>query len=1145
MSSSQPRLINQRYALDANPRSGGMADVYKAIDMQSGLKQVAVKIFKHGTLEEDVLKEAFKREMNALKELKHPNIVELLDIGTDEETGHYFLVLEWMERNLQDVIKETQPQGWDDFAEAIALPLLDALAFAHTRNIIHRDIKPSNILVGDDNRPKLADFSISKLKRWLQPGLTLEEFVSRPYAPPEPDDGSYTYTRDVFGLGVLVLDALTDVDIFNYEDIGKALENFDAPDEVISSIESSVSSDPLERQANAIILKSEIETIQNRRKVEWVEKKRFYLQPTTKWLRRLQEELSLSADDLKNTLLEDLNTECGIRPYQKNNQDVPGQYLISGVEFSYHVTIDEASADHLVILNVSKQFNSSLEWLREKHSWIMPYEFTFNRPLTWSSIEGKQIIGELQQEVDEFQNALKEELKEEREQHLFRIWGNILKAKTEVEKDKETPLEYKKTTIQGKRIRFHLKQIPEDDLIGQPRQVKLPNKAYVYVSGEVEDVTGDILTLVVDDGDPNTIPSSGRLVFNTYAAKVALDRQKAALDAVRYDRAARSDLRHLLVHANDVKKPDTIDVQFIQHLDTAKQEAVCAALRAEDFLLVEGPPGTGKTTFIAEIILQTLNQNPEARILLSSQTHVALDNGLERIYELKPDLKMARIGRIGDVRISPEMSKLLLENQMDSWSEDVFTSGDKYLKNWATQKGVSADDVELAIKLEELSFVRKKIQILESECQKHQSILDRRNLRDDGVTSLLAGEKVTELQEEISHIQSRVREHEREEKDLQNELRKRGDDEADLVAFSAEELDEWVQDLMPPDQEEAHVFKQLLNIHAEWQSRFGKDPEFLVALLTRSQVIAGTCIGIAGIKGIQDLDFDLCIIDEASKATATEMLVPMSRSKRWIVVGDPKQLPPFEGEIIDKPDLARKYDLNSQDIKRTLFDHLLETLPAECKKILSIQHRMVAPIGDLISECFYDGKLESAKKDTDDSLQIILPKSVTWLSFSKIGQHQEERDGSSFINPCEAKIVTQLLKRLNFLLKQQRKHYKVAILTGYSSQRMVLNRSIQSEKRNWEHLEVDVNTVDAFQGREADIAVYTVTRSNEKGNIGFLRDRERLNVALSRGKVALVIIGDHVFCRTSKGDNPLKSVIDYIERYPEDCAIELFDMELN
>lgn len=1133
MSSSQPRLINQRYALlPTPPRSGGMAEVYKAIDMQSDAKQVAVKVFKHGTLEEQVLKEAFKRETNALKELKHPNIVELLDAGIDAETKHYFLVLEWMERNLQDMIKETSPAGWDEFAETIALPLLDALAFAHTRNIIHRDIKPSNILVNDDNQPKLADFSISKLKYWLQPGLTLEEFVSKPYSPPDRDDGSYTYTRDVFGFGVLVLEALGNVNLFDYGDIDEALKTFDAPDAVISVIESSVSTDPLERQTNAIILKSELEKIQTRRKAEWAEKKQCYLRPIAKGFQRLQEELSLSRDDLESTLLEDLNTECGIGPYpnkDKENRDSQGHYLISGVEFSYHVAVDNKFADHLVILNVSKRFNSDLERERE-NSWKLPYEFTFTRPWNWSPTGGKQIINELQQGVDEFQNALKEKEIEEREQHLFRVWGNILKAKKEVEKDKEAPLEYKKATVKRKRIVFTLTKIPKDDLIEQPRCVKLPNKT--YISGEVEEVKGHELTLVVDDGDPGTIPPKGHLVFDTYAAKVALDRQKVALDAVRYDRAVRSDLRLLLNQAHDVKRPDPKDVEFIQDLDTAKQETVRAALGAEDFLLVEGPPGTGKTTFIAEIILQTLNRNPDARILLSSQTHVALDNGLEKIYDLRPDLKTVRIGRIGDARISPEMSKLLLPNQMDLWSKDVFASGDTYLKSWATQKGVSACEIELAIKLEELSFVQKEIQKLEGMCQNIQ------------VKILPSSEERTELQEEISRIQSRVRARKKEKKDLQNELRKRGDDEATLVDFSATELDEWAQDLIS-EEKEAHVLKKLLCIHAEWQKRFGRDPEFDVALLARSQVIAGTCIGIASIKGVQDLDFDLCIIDEASKATATEMLVPMSLSKRWIVVGDPKQLPPFEGEITNKPHLASKYDLNPQDIKRTLFDHLLEILPEECKKILSIQHRMVAPIGDLVSECFYDGKLKSSKKDTDDSLQIVLPKPATWFSSSEITQHHEKREGSSFINPREARMVMQLLNRLNFILKTQQKCYTVAILTGYSSQRMELDRSILSEKHNWNHLEVEVNTVDAFQGREADIAVYTVTRSNERGNIGFLKDWERLNVALSRGKVALIIIGDHVFCRTSQGDNPLKRVIDYMEGHSEDCAIKPFPLESN
>ena len=95
-----PRIINDRYALSPNLRSGGMADVYQAIDMKEGLRQVAVKVFKHGQIEVDILVESFRRETQALRELKHPSIVELFDSGRDKQTGEYFLVLEWMERDL-------------------------------------------------------------------------------------------------------------------------------------------------------------------------------------------------------------------------------------------------------------------------------------------------------------------------------------------------------------------------------------------------------------------------------------------------------------------------------------------------------------------------------------------------------------------------------------------------------------------------------------------------------------------------------------------------------------------------------------------------------------------------------------------------------------------------------------------------------------------------------------------------------------------------------------------------------------------------------------------------------------------------------------------------------------------------------------
>jgi superfamily I DNA and/or RNA helicase len=89
-------------------------------------------------------------------------------------------------------------------------------------------------------------------------------------------------------------------------------------------------------------------------------------------------------------------------------------------------------------------------------------------------------------------------------------------------------------------------------------------------------------------------------------------------------------------------------------------------------------------------------------------------------------------------------------------------------------------------------------------------------------------------------------------------------------------------------------------------------------------------------------------------------------------------------------------------------------------------------------------------------------------------------------------------------------------------------------------LEVSCNTVDAVQGREADIAIYSVTRSNNLRRLGFLREFRRLNVALSRSKQYLVILGDHVFAREAIGENPFKQVIEYVEQHPTECCVKEF-----
>ena len=205
-------------------------------------------------------------------------------------------------------------------------------------------------------------------------------------------------------------------------------------------------------------------------------------------------------------------------------------------------------------------------------------------------------------------------------------------------------------------------------------------------------------------------------------------------------------------------------------------------------------------------------------------------------------------------------------------------------------------------------------------------------------------------------------------------------------------------------------------------------------------------------------------------------------------------------------------------MKATLFDHLVAEMPLECRVSLNVQHRMVTPIGDLISDCFYDGRLQNPRTAGVTGLEAALPKHVIWLSTSKLAD-RFERGRISMSNPTEVREVLTLLKRIVFLGRKDTGPHSVAILTGYSEQRRTFERTVNAEAGNLGALlRIEVNTVDAFQGREADIAIYSITRSNESGNVGFLWEFKRINVALSRGREYLVIVGDHVFCRRAPGE---------------------------
>jgi serine/threonine protein kinase len=314
------RFLNGRYRLAAPLYTGGMAEIYQSRDVKTD-DSVAVKLFTSGRLEMEVLKESYKRELLALSQLKHPSIVQLLDYGEDNQTGCSFLVLEWIDTDLQRFLRAAKPRNWDRLYWSIARPIIEGLSFAHSRHFIHRDIKPSNILLDAGGNPKLTDFGISKLKTYLNSGLTLNQFSSPPYSPPEFDDGSYSATRDVFGIAAVLVECLASKSLSGYEDLYSALDRAPVPIIVHNILKTALSVRPEDRPPNAAILLAQLDEVQEFRGAVPETRDQIFAEISPNALRSLFEIYpTKTRDEIEAVLFTDLNTACAMTSSNNENR---------------------------------------------------------------------------------------------------------------------------------------------------------------------------------------------------------------------------------------------------------------------------------------------------------------------------------------------------------------------------------------------------------------------------------------------------------------------------------------------------------------------------------------------------------------------------------------------------------------------------------------------------------------------------------------------------------------------------------------------------------------------------------------------------------------------------------------------------------
>ena len=287
-------------------------------------------------------------------------------------------------------------------------------------------------------------------------------------------------------------------------------------------------------------------------------------------------------------------------------------------------------------------------------------------------------------------------------------------------------------------------------------------------------------------------------------------------------------------------------------------------------------------------------------------------------------------------------------------------------------------------------------------------------------------------------------------------------------------------------------------------------------LFGEARVIASTLVGSSS-RLLEGQKFGTLFIDEAAQALEAACWIPIRRVSRVVFAGDHCQLPPTVKSIA-----ALKGGLG-----KTLMERIVENRP-ETVTLLKMQYRMNEEIMRFSSDWFYGNQVESAPEVKYRSiLDLDIP--MTWIDTSVFSEYSENSEyseksaqplfheefvGESFgrINKAEAELTLLTLENYFKKIGKERileERLDVGIISPYRVQVQYLRRLLKKKEwaRPFRHL-ISVNTVDGFQGQERDIILISLVRSNDEGQIGFLRDLRRMNVAITRARMKLIILGD-------------------------------------
>jgi len=1040
----------------------------------------------HG-IDQPLYQAIFTREMRALYKLnKCKTIVNILGddylavSSTKEKVGVIYLeYINGLELGQISIENLTSKEKF-----AIIKQLLDAIEISHSNGIIHRDINPKNIMITEDKQVKVIDFGICKINDMIN-SATVYKLGTNAYSAPEVHQHSENATEksDLYSIGAVIYFLFTGKEpplAINFQEV---LDNTRGMDiELKPILKVLVAENPDERHESIYELKSALSKLFSR----FLDLGKVVLLTASherfKDLRNMKLlPQSISLKDASDNYLQenflDLYVFCRNNKEQKN-------FVFLGYNYLAECAFDEEQ-NVFDVLKFDKVRPIDREQLKKKYAKIecavlfVDKRFAHREPKN-NSIEIRNLV------IDYYNEYISKNNVDYEYKSKYGVWRDLLVLIKEDIEQNIVRLPYDSFVLNGDILKFKLKKgtfidgerLNKEQLFVYEKKKRRGNKDKmipVPVGAYENDIyeQGHVILEIKKQGNVG-LPARGSICLDYRKDLVNVDRQLEALNVLeKEDYQCSFSLKRII---SGVENP-TVSV-ISKELRMFNKE-------------LDLPQRTAVTKALSADSLAIIQGPPG-----TGKTNVIIEIIRQILKENKRNADMEPKKILLVSQSHPAVDKMLEDLIRDSKARpDLLRIGRDEKLNEEIRAEYSIGDVK-----------ERWVQTVGQRCNTYR----KKQLEEMGISE----EEFDLYYQEFEN--SKIENVELDVKDKEH-----------IKVFQNKTAGT-----------KSRRVRKILEIQQEWISQLTRCDEVELYIIKSTVIIAGTCTGFASNRIIRDVDFDYVIVDEAAKATFPELAVSLNKANKIILVGDHQQLPPvLDTELIRN----NKDKINEENLSQGIFEKMYNVFPEENRHRLTIQYRMHPAIGTLISHVFYSDEIQNGVEAQERNLSIEGYENIAieWLNTSKYSsseRYEKEFNNSgkkSYQNYLERKLIKEKLIELDNKVKGKT---KIAVITGYTPQKYILQTMVK--QHSFKNLEIDVDTVDAFQGSQKDIIIYSTVRSSSNPyGIGFLKSEARINVAFSRARCLLIIVGDMEFLDNYKiRGNKFPEIIKYIKE-TEACRI--------